>query len=109
ITVTDAEIIEAARTAPPPELMTAPQLQTEGKFDQEKYLRFLTSPMAKQQNILVSLEGMYRTQIPREKLFRQISMGVFITDGLLWRLWQDTHDTARISFVRFVPDSATLG
>jgi peptidyl-prolyl cis-trans isomerase D len=106
IGVTDAEIIEAARTSPPPELMNAPQLQTEGKFDPDKYLRFLTSPMAKQQNILVSLESMYRTQIPREKLFEQIATGVFVTDGLLWRLWRDTHDTAQISLVRFVPDSA---
>ncbi len=107
ISVTDNDIIEAAQTAPPPELMDAPQLQTEGKFDPDKYRRFLSSPMAKQQGILVSLENMYRTQIPRQKLFEQIAMGVFVTDGLLWRLWRDTHDTAQISFVRFAPDTSS--
>jgi len=76
ISVTDNDIIEAAQNRAAPELMDAPQLQTEGKFDPDKYRRFLSSPMAKQQGILVSLENMYRTQIPRQKLFEQIAMGV---------------------------------
>lgn len=106
IVVSDAEIIEAARTSPPPDLMNEPQLQTDGHFDPAKYLRLLSSPMAKQQGLLVQLEGVYRDQIPREKLFEQVATGVYATDGLLWNLWRDTHDTAVISFVRFVPDSA---
>jgi peptidyl-prolyl cis-trans isomerase D len=107
IRVTDAEVIEAARTSPPPEFMNAPQLQTDGRFDPAKYLRFLGSPMAKEQGILAGLETMYRTQIPREKLFEQIAAGVYITDGELWSLWRDTHDTAQVTAVRFAPDSAT--
>ncbi len=107
IGVTDGEVIEAARTSPPPDLMSAPQLQTDGKFDQQKYLRFLSSPMAKQQGFLNGLEAMYRQEIPREKLYEQIAAGVYVTDQQLWSLWRDTHDSARISFVRFAPDSAT--
>ena len=107
IGVTDAEIIDAARNSPPPDLMSAPQLQTDGKFDQQKYLRFLSSPMAKEQGFLNGLEAMYRQEIPREKLYAQIASGVYVTDQQLWNLWRDTHDSARISFVRFAPDSAT--
>jgi peptidyl-prolyl cis-trans isomerase D len=106
IRVTDAELIDAVRNSPPQDLMNAPQLQTDGRFDQQKYLRFLTSPMAKEQGFLNSLEAMYRQEIPREKLFEQIAAGVYVTDQQLWSLWRDTHDSARISFVRFTPDSA---
>ncbi len=108
IGVSDAEVIEAARTSPPPELMSAPQLQTDGRFDQQKYLRFLTSPMAKQNGMLNGLEALYRQDIPREKLYEQVASGVYVTDQLLWNLWHDTHDTAQISYVRFAPDSARL-
>jgi peptidyl-prolyl cis-trans isomerase D len=107
IHVTDAEVIDAARTSPPPEFMNAPQLQTDGRFDQAKYLRFLSSPMAKEQGILTGLESMYRSRIPEEKLFEQIAAGVYVTDGQLWNLWRDTHDTAQVTAVRLVPDSAS--
>jgi peptidyl-prolyl cis-trans isomerase D len=107
IRVTDAEVIEAARTSPPPEFMNAPQLQTDGRFDPAKYLRFLSSPMAKEQGVLAGLESMYRTRIPQEKLFEQIAAGVYVTDGQLWSLWRDSHDTAQVTSVRLAPDSAS--
>ena len=44
ITVTDDEILQAARFSPPPQLMQSPDLQTEGQFDPAKYQRFLPSP-----------------------------------------------------------------
>src|SRR6267378_429535 len=48
ITVSDDEILQAARYNPPPQLMQAPDLQTDGQFDPAKYQRFLASPLAKQ-------------------------------------------------------------
>jgi peptidyl-prolyl cis-trans isomerase D len=107
IRVTDAEVIDAARTSPPPEFMNAPQLQTDGRFDQAKYLRFLSSPMAKEQGVLAGLEAMYRSRIPQEKLFEQIAAGIYVTDGQLWSLWRDSHDTAQVTAVRLAPDSAS--
>src|ERR1700735_3380989 len=107
--VSDAEVIAAARTSPPPEFMNARQLQTDGRFDQAKYLRFLSSPMAKEQGILAGLESMYRTRIPQEKLSDQIAAGVYVTDGQLWSLWRDSHDTAQVTSVRLAPDSAREG
>jgi peptidyl-prolyl cis-trans isomerase D len=106
IRVTDAEVIDAARTSPPPEFMNVPQLQTDGRFDQAKYLRFLSSPMAKEQGVLAGLEAMYRSRIPQEKLFEQIAAGVYVTDGQLWSLWRDTHDTAQVTAVRLAPGTA---
>ncbi len=104
IRVSDAEIIQAARTSPPPELMRAPELQTNGQFDMEKYQRFLSSPMAREQGILAGLEGMYRSEIPREKLFEEVVSDIYVTDDQLWSIWRDTHDTAQVSSVAFTPD-----
>jgi peptidyl-prolyl cis-trans isomerase D len=98
IRVADKEIIDAAESSPPPELQQAPELQTDGHFDIEKYQRYLSSPMAKSQGLLLGLEQMYRNEIPREKLFNQVATSVFVSDAQLWNLWRDTHDSAQISF-----------
>jgi len=104
ITVTDDEILQAARYSPPPQLAQSPDLQTDGQFDMAKYQRFLQSPMAKEQGLLMQLEQYYRNEIPKEKLFDQVAGDVYISDEALWRRWQDTHDTAQVSFVGFEPE-----
>ena len=104
ITVTDDEILQAARFSPPPQLMQSPDLQTDGQFDAAKYQRFLQSPMARQQGLLYQLDQYYRTEIPKEKLFDQIANDVYASEEELWRRWQDSHDSAEVSFVAFEPD-----
>ncbi|MGZ8375675.1 MAG: peptidyl-prolyl cis-trans isomerase [Gemmatirosa sp.] len=110
IQVTDAEIIQAAQSSPPPELLQNPELQTDGQFDPEKYRRFLANPAAKAQGILQYLEAYYRSEIPKQKLFAQVASSVYASDARLWSLWQDTHDSARVTFAAFrpelIPDSA---
>jgi len=110
ISVSDAEIRAAALSSPPQQLMQSPDLQTEGQFDFEKYRRFITSPVAKQQGLLSQLEQYYRDEIPKRKLFEQIAGPVFVTDEQLWRAYQDAHDSAQVSYVEYdpamIPDSA---
>ncbi|HEX5178884.1 MAG TPA: peptidyl-prolyl cis-trans isomerase [Gemmatimonadaceae bacterium] len=110
ITVSDQEIQQAALEEPPPQIVQDPQFQTEGQFDLNKYRRYLSSPVAKESGIRLQLEQYYRGELPREKLFEQIASQVYVTDAQLWRAWQDTHDSAQISYVRFdpnrIPDSA---
>ncbi len=105
IRVTDEEILQAAEYAPPPWIMQAPDLQTEGRFDIEKYRRMRASPAARQQGLNVALESFYRTEIPRQKLLTQIAGAVYVTNAQLWRQYQDIHDSARVSFVALRPDS----
>ena len=105
IRVTDDEIRQAAQTSPPPEFMEAPDLQTEGRFDPAKYQRFLASPAARQQGVLLALEQYYRREIPRLKLFDRIASDVYLTDGRLWRIYQDQNDSAQVSYVAFSADS----
>jgi parvulin-like peptidyl-prolyl isomerase len=105
IRVTDEEIVQAAQFSPPPQFMQSPELQTDGRFDLEKYQRFLKSAAARQQGLYFQLENYYRSEIPRAKLFEQVASEVFITDDELWRAYRDQHDSATVSFVSFDPAS----
>ncbi len=103
ITVSDDELRDYARYAPPSWIRNAPDLQTEGQFDAAKYQRYLTSPSARQSGLLVALEQYYRTEVPKEKLFEQVTNGLYVTDAELWRAWADASDSASASFVAFHP------
>lgn len=105
IKVTDEEIENAARYSPPPQLTRSPELQTDGQFDPAKYQRFLASPLARQQGVLVQLENYYRSEIPKQKLFEQVVSDVYVSDERLWTFWKDTRDSAQVSFVAFRPDA----
>src|SRR4029077_4454495 len=65
LTVTDQEVIQAARTTPPPEISQDAQFQTNGQFDIAKWQRFLST--ASDPQFLQSIELRYRQQIPQAK------------------------------------------
>lgn len=109
ISVTDDEIRDAARVSPPPGVEENPEFQTEGQFDLSKYQRFLTSPIARQQGLLLGLESFYRSEIPKQKLYDQIASDVWVSDARLWQLFKDRNDSATVSFVAFRPDAAPAG
>ncbi len=104
ITVSDEELLEFARYAPPPFLYNAPDLQTDGRFDPAKYQRLLASPQARQGGLLVGLESYYRTEIPKEKLYAELTSAMYVSEPDLWRYWQDENDSAQVSFVSFRRD-----
>ena len=104
ITATPAEIREYANFQPPEPIMRSPELQTDGRFDPEKYRRYLNSPAARQSGLRLYLENYARNEIRRQKLFDQIATGTYITDDRLWRAWRDQRDTAQITFVALSPD-----
>ncbi len=112
ITVSDEEIRQAALVMPPEQFLDHPDFQTEGRFDIEKYRRFITSPVAFQQGVPQMLEAYYRTELPRRKLFQQVAATALVTDGQLWRSWQDMRDSAQVSYValgpQLVPDTAVV-
>jgi peptidyl-prolyl cis-trans isomerase D len=103
ITVSDDELRDYARFAPPQWVRTAPDLQTEGQFDPAKYQRLLASSQARQSGLLVALEQYFRTEVPKQKLFEQVTSGLYVSDAELWRTWQDANDSASVSFVAFRP------
>jgi len=108
ITVSVDELTNAAKYSPPPQLMQDPELQTNGQFDLEKYQRFLASPTAKQSGLLLQLESYYRDAIPKQKLYQQITSGLWISDATLWMNYRDAHDSAAVSYAAFVPSEADI-
>ncbi len=111
ITVSDDEIVAAAQNSPPPEIMSAPEFQTEGQFDLAKYQRFIAS--RSDPSFLMALEARYRDEIPRAKLFDQLVADVYVSDARLWQAYRDQHDSATIRLLAVypdatVPDSAVL-
>lgn len=107
IRVSDQEVVLAAQQSPPPDLMQSPELQTDGRFDIEKYRRLLGSPAARQQGLLLQLEAYYRSELPKAKLFDQLAGDVFVSDAKLWRTYKDQYDSAAVSYVAF--DAASVG
>ncbi len=109
ISVTQEEIVEYAKFSPPPQYAQLAELQTNGRFDFEKYQRFLRSPQARAQGLLAQLEGYYRSTIPKQKLFEQVAAGAFVSDSRLWQIYQDSHDSAQVSYIAMRPTTASPG
>ena len=64
LTATDPEVVLGMKTSPPPILLSAPDFQTDGKFDPNKYTAALRNPGFN----WAPFERMVRTQLPVRKL-----------------------------------------
>jgi len=101
IGVTDAELRQAAQFSPPPEFRNDPAFQTkDGRFNIQAYQSYLAGLPESQ---LMLLEAYYRDVIPRGKLLRQVSSGIFPSDGELWEQYRDQHETVTIRYVPLNP------
>jgi parvulin-like peptidyl-prolyl isomerase len=96
ITVTDREVVDAVRQFPPPEVLSAPDFQTDGQFDPVKYERFLTSANAVAREFLIQLELRYREELPRFKLMQQVTSDIYVSDAKLWQIYRDQHDSVTV-------------
>jgi len=100
IRVSDEEIRQAARFSPPPELRQDPSFQRDGQFDMALYQEFLAQASADPM-FLRQLEDYYRDVIPRSKLLRQVTSGIFVSDAMLWRDFRDRNERVDVRFVAF--------
>ena len=96
IAVSDAEIVDAVRRYPPQEVMQSPEFQTQGRFDPQKYDRFLQSNNENTRQYLIALEQRYREQLPRIKLMEQVTADIYVPDAKLWQMWRDQHDSVTV-------------
>lgn len=110
IRVSDEEIIETARTSPPPEVIRDPQFQTDSQFDIRKWQQFLST--TSDRNLLAQLEAVYRQQIPLIKLQQYLTGDVYFSDAKLWRIYRDQRDSVRIASLAIwpyaVPDTSSI-
>ena len=102
---TEREIQDEARNSPPPELMQMPQFQTDGQFDPAKWQRFLAAGSAggADPGFLLALEARYRDEIPRVKFAQYLTADIYVSDGKLWRIYRDQHDSISGVFIAILP------
>jgi parvulin-like peptidyl-prolyl isomerase len=99
ITVSDREISAAANSSPPDYLRY--QFEDDaGVLDYGRYQTFLLSSPPEQ---LLVLEAYYRDVIPRGKLQRQVSSGIYVSDADLWRQYRDQNEQVEIRYIPMNP------
>jgi peptidyl-prolyl cis-trans isomerase D len=104
IRVSDDEIRQAAQFSPPPEFRTDPAfLDENGQFDFNRYQQFL-GQAAQDPIFLRQLEQYYRDVLPREKLLRQVTAGIFVSDRELWERWRARNERVDATYLSIVPD-----
>jgi len=104
IEVSDAEVRQAFRFSPPPDLISHPAFQTDGKFDYKKYQDFFSNPGV-DEALLLQIENYYRTGLPRTKLLRQLSEGIYVSNGDAFAAYKDRTETAVVRFLSIDPQS----
>ncbi len=103
ITVTADEVADVLRNVPPDEVQTAPDFQTNGKFDMSKYQRWLASPVGQQ--FIPQLESQYREELMRRKLLVAITADAYLSDAALWERYRDQKELAQISLTAIIGQS----
>lgn len=104
LVATPDEVADAIRAFPPPELERRPEFQTDGKFDMDKYQRWLQSGVAAQ--FLPYLEAQYREQILQSKLLRVVTADIYLSDPALWQQFRDQQEAATVDLTAILPRRA---
>ncbi len=110
ITVSDEEIIQAAKSSPPPQILQQvlqdATFQTNGQFDITKWQRYLASAAPE---FRAEIERLYRDYLPQRKLEDYLTADIYVSDAKLWRIWRDQHESVTVALLvvrpEDVPDS----
>ena len=104
ITVSDDEIIQAARSSPPPQILQQvlqdPTFQTNGQFDITKWQRYISSAGSE---FASQVEQLYRDYLPQRKLEEYLTADLYVSDAKLWRTWRDQHESATVALLAIHP------
>ena len=110
IVVTDQEIVQARADVAAARAAGEPRAPDGRPVRPREVPPLPREPGGEGAGLLQYLEQYYRSEIPRQKLFAQVASDVYVSDARLWTLWQDTYDSARVTYAAFrpelLPDSA---
>ena len=101
IFVTDAEILEAIRNNPPEYVRQQEMFQTDGEFDQTKYLQALNDPAVEG---WAFLEDQYRALLPRRKLINRVISGARVTDLEVRQAFEEQNEQLTAKYLFFDPE-----
>lgn len=102
ISVTDAELIEAIRMNPPEFLKNQEIFQTDGRFDQAKYLQVLNNPNVQGLEVI---EDQYRALLPTQKLVDRLRSIVHVTDAEVRRSFLNQNEKISVKYLLFDPNT----
>ncbi len=105
ISVTDAEILEAIRTNPPDYIRQQEMFQTDGEFDQTKYLQALNDPAVEG---WAFLEDQYRMLLPRQKLVNRVVSAARVTDLEVRRAFVNQNERLTARYLLFDPEDQVV-
>ena len=103
ISVSANEVVEYIRSNPLPELRQSPELQTDGRFDFDKYHALLANPRAL--GFVLELERDAREKIQNIKLVLEITSIYKLTEAQLVRAFKSREDNVRVRYLQFLSDS----
>ncbi len=105
ITVSDEEIIQAAKSSPPPQILQQvlqdATFQTNGQFDITKWQRYLASAAPE---FRAEIERLYRDYLPQRKLEDYLTADIYVSDAKLWRIWRDQHESVTVALLAVRPE-----
>ncbi len=105
ITVSDDEIIQAARSSPPPQILQQvlqdATFQTNGQFDIAKWQRYISSAGSE---FASQVEQLYRDYLPQRKLEDYLTADVYVSEAKLWRIWRDQHESVTVALLAVHPE-----
>lgn len=104
IQVSAAEVAEAIRSSPLREIAENAEFQTDGRFDDSKYQRWLTSTAGL--TAVPYLEQRYRDEMLRGKLLRNVISDVVVSDAALWERYRDEKEQVKVGALIIDPATA---
>lgn len=98
LTVSDPEVVFAAKNTPPPDIAQTPALMTNGRFDPRKWEQLLADPGRNWS----WLEDRLRRSLPGQRLEERVIAGVKISEPELQRLYDLQYQNA-VATVALLP------
>ncbi|MCP4685596.1 MAG: hypothetical protein GY867_09115, partial [bacterium] len=97
ITISDQDIYVSLRTNPPSYLQQAPDFQTDGKFDYQKYLSIMADPQAS--FFWASLEPQVRKELKRIRVQQLVVQAPHITEAEVMQSFMDNNEWVEVAMV----------
>jgi len=97
ISVTESDVYSYLKFNPPQYLRQAPELQTDGQFDYQKYLALMADPSAGP--LWAEIEPMVRENLKQLKMAQYVSAAVHVTEGETKQAFLDSKEYVSIGLV----------
>lgn len=98
----DPEIVHMLRTSPPAALVGAPEFQTNGKFDEKKYMSAIGDPRIN----WAPFEEVIRNQLPGRKLEERLASSLKLSQHELFSTFHDRYDMVAATAIHVPPQTS---